>query len=65
MSYHFARSIITDVLVVHRRNFQTEEEAETWNKQTGICQNFDLLSLDEVQTWTDRVIWVPLQEEKK
>ncbi len=41
----------------------SEEEAYEWNKQTGVCANFDLMTLEEIQTWTGRVIWVPIKEE--
>lgn len=61
--YYFTRTIITDVLIVHRRGFSSEEDAYKWNRQTGICANFDLMRLEEIQTWTGRVIWVPIKEE--
>lgn len=63
ISYHFTRTIITGVLIAHRRGFLSEKEAYEWNKQTGVCANFDLMPLEEIQTWTDRVIWVPIKEE--
>lgn len=61
--YHFTRSIITDVLIVHRHRFSSKEEARDWNKRTGICVNFDLMLFEEIQTWTGQVIWVPIKEE--
>ena len=62
-TYHFTRTIITGVLIAYRRSFLSEEEAHKWNEQTGICANFELMGLEEIQTWTDRVIWVPIKEE--
>lgn len=62
-SYHFTRTIITGVLIAHRRSFPSEQDAHEWNEQTGVCANFDLRSLEEIQTWTDRVIWVPIKKE--
>ena len=62
MTYHFTRTIITGVLIAHRRGFSSEEEAHEWNEQTGMCANFDLRTLEEVQAWTKRVIWVPIKE---
>ncbi len=61
--YFFTRSIITGVLIAHRRGFLSEEEAHEWNKRTGVCANFELMRMEEIQTWTDRVIWVPIKEE--
>ncbi len=65
MTYHFTRSIITGVLIAYRREFLSEEEAYEWNERTGVCANFELMTLEEIQTWTGRVIWVPIKEETR
>lgn len=61
--YHFGRVIITNVLVVHRKRFDTKEEALDWNKRTGVCINLDLLTKEEITNWNGDVIWVPVRSE--
>lgn len=64
MAYFFARLIITDILVVHRKKFLSKKEALAWNVRTGICMNFDLVSQEEINDWKDEIIWVPQGEKK-
>ncbi len=59
MNYFFARLIITDILVVHRKNFSSKKEALAWNTRTGICTNFDLVSQEQINDWEGEVIRVP------
>jgi len=60
----FARLIITDILVIHKRKFSSEKEALAWNERTGICMNFDLISQEQVDDWKGEIIWVPEGEKK-
>lgn len=64
MTYFFARLIITDILVIHRKKFSSKKEALAWNTRTGICMNFDLVSQKEIDGWKGEVIWVPQGEKK-
>ena len=64
MTYFFARLIITDILVIHRKNFSSKEEALDWNTRTNICMNFDLVSQEEIDDWEGEIIWVPEGEKK-
>ena len=62
--YHFGRMIITDVLIVHKKSFQTVGEALDWNKRTGVCLNLDLMTRAKIDLWEGEVIWVPLRSEE-
>ncbi len=64
MTYFFARLIITDILVIHRKKFRSKKEALAWNTRTGICTNFDLVSQKQVDDWEGEIIWVPQGEKK-
>jgi hypothetical protein len=64
MTYHFAQPAILGILIVHKKKFRTTEEAQTWNKRTGICKNFDLMTPEEVEEWVGEVIWVPIQNKR-
>jgi len=60
--YHFVRLVITNVLIVHKRKFQTVEEAQEWNERTGICMNFILTPREDIDAWSGATVWVPLEK---
>lgn len=64
MTYFFARLIITDILVIHRKKFSSKKEALAWNTRTSICMNFDLVSQKQIDDWKGEIIWVPRGEKK-
>ena len=65
MKYHFAQPIILSILIVFKKTFKSKREAEDWNEATGICPNFTLMSVKEIDTWEGEVIFVPQSQKRK
>lgn len=65
MRYHFTQPIITGILIVFKKSFTSKKEAEDWNESTGICPNFTLMSVEDIEAWEGEVIEVPYSQKRK